>query len=489
MDACPKPRRERGSCFQCGKTDHQVRDCPLKSSAAADSTIMVIEGPKICKQTPQTESSLKKVSMCQLETKATFYEVDLLLKYNCDDLVNTITVRAMLDTGSPISIIKSKYLPSFTVNNDCVLHQKYYGINGSTLNILGIFDGPVMINNLDISIIFHVVSDDTMSQPAIIGRDFTSLENFQITLGRNVVVEYIPNGKSSEFPAESLNLDEALDNFEQELLLIDYDVNLGDSLKINPNLPSDVIHTVETQFLNEYLQAPRPERPNVDFEMRICLKNDQPVSCRPRKLSYSEKLELQQIIDNLLSEGIIRESESPYCSPIVIINKKNGQKRLCVDYREINKLTIKDNYPIRLIDDQLDLLKNKTYFTSLDLKNSFHQVSVAKDSIKYTSFICPFGQYEYLKMPFGLTNSPAVFMRLINHIFKDLIRNNKVLIYLDDILIATCDIETHLQILSEVYTLLTQNLLELRIDKCSFLQNEILYLGYIVNFEGIKPNP
>jgi len=141
-----------------------------------------------------------------------------------------------------------------------------------------------MINNLDIPIIFHVVSDDTMSQPAIIGRDFTSLENFQITLGRNVMVEYISNGKSSEL-SESLNLDQALDNFEQELLLIDYDVNLGDSLKINPNLPSDVIHTVETQFLNEYLQAPRPERPNVAFEMRIGLKNDQPVSCRPRNVT------------------------------------------------------------------------------------------------------------------------------------------------------------------------------------------------------------
>jgi len=119
------------------------------------------------------------------------------------------------------------------------------------------------------------------------------------------------------------------------------------------------------------------------------------------------------------------------------VHKKNNELHLCVDYRELDKITIKDNFPTPLIDDHLNRLRGKKYFSSLDLRNGFHHVKVAETSIKYTSFVTPLGQFEFLRMPFGLTNAPRVFQRFNNNIFNKLINDNKILLYLDDILIAT----------------------------------------------------
>ena len=157
--------------------------------------------------------------------------------------------------------------------------------------------------------------------------------------------------------------------------------------------------------------------------------------------------------------------------------KKTGDIQLCVDYRELNKITIKDNFSTPLIDDCLDRLRNKKLSTKLDLKNGFHQVRVAQSSIKYTLFVRPLGQFEYLRMLFGLTDAPRVFQRYINTIFSDLIRKGQVLIYLDDILIATDVVEEHLNILRNVFKLARRYNLEFRLDKCSFLYKQITYLG------------
>lgn len=134
----------------------------------------------------------------------------------------------------------------------------------------------------------------------------------------------------------------------------------------------------------------------------------------------------------------------------VLVRKKTGELRLCIDFRELNKITIKD-FPTQLIDDNLDRSHNKRYFTILDFKDGFYHVKMAESSVKYTSFVTPLGQNEFLRMPFGLTNAPRVFQRYINEAFTDLIRENKVLLHLDDILIATETVEEHLEILQSVF--------------------------------------
>lgn len=159
---------------------------------------------------------------------------------------------------------------------------------------------------------------------------------------------------------------------------------------------------------------------------------------------------------------------------------------MCVDYRILNKATARDNYPMPLIEDQLSNLSNKKYFSLLDLKDGFHHVRVAKESVKYTSFVTPLGQYEWLRMPFGLRTAPPKFQRYINQIFDEFVRAGDMSIY-DDIMIATETVSRHLEILEQVFRTLSENLLELRIDKCYFFQTEVEYLGYLVSEKGIKP--
>lgn len=186
-------------------------------------------------------------------------------------------------------------------------------------------------------------------------------------------------------------------------------------------------------FRAEYAFADDLE-PAVDcgVEMMIALKHDQPISFRTRRLAFSGREKLKILIHELLKENIIRPSNSLYASPIVLVHKKTGV-RLCLDFRGVNEITIKDNFPTPLIEDHLDRLRDKKYFSSLDLHHGFHHIRMAESSIKYTSFVTPFGQYEYQKMPFGLTNAPRVFQRYIKGIFANLIKQNKVLLYLDDI--------------------------------------------------------
>lgn len=137
-----------------------------------------------------------------------------------------------------------------------------------------------------------------------------------------------------------------------------------------------------------------------DYEMMIRLNSDVPIYSAPRRLSFREKQEVNEMVRDLIERGIIRPSDSPYASPIVLVKKKSGEMRMCIDYRALNKLTVRDKYRLPLIEDCVSYLEGNNYFTVLDLRSGFHQVKMADDSIKYTSFVTPNGQYEYVRMPF-----------------------------------------------------------------------------------------
>jgi len=233
----------------------------------------------------------------------------------------------------------------------------------------------------------------------------------------------------------------------------------------------EVRDKLRQMFQDLYVDFPRSSELKTRMEWKVRLTNPEPFYCIPRKLSYDRQQRLRVILDELLEKGYIRDSDSEFASPIVLTEKKDGTLRMCIDYRVLNRVTARDNYPMPLIEDQLAVVVNKKYFTSLDLKDGFHHVRVAKESIKYTSFVTPLGQYEWLRMPFGLRTAPATFQRYINLILAEFTKAGDMAIYMDDILVATETIEHHLETLGRVFRTLSENLLELRIDKCYFLQN------------------
>ena len=144
-------------------------------------------------------------------------------------------------------------------------------------------------------------------------------------------------------------------------------------------------------------------------KMEIALHEEKPFSYRPYRMARTEQNVVKDIVEELLSNNIVRESNSEYSSPVLLVKKKNGEQRMCVDYRKLNSLCVKDNQPLPRIDDQIDKLQAGNYFTSLDLKSGYHQVEIEESSKHYTAFVTPEGQYEYNRVPFGLTNAPRVF--------------------------------------------------------------------------------
>lgn len=221
-----------------------------------------------------------------------------------------------------------------------------------------------------------------------------------------------------------------------------------------------------------------------EAELVIQLKDSEPVVYRPYRMAHSERQHVQNMIGELIKGGIVRESQSPYASPIVLVHKKSGEKRLCVDYRALNNKTKRDHYPLPRIEDLLDQLSGQTVFTTLDLASGYHQIPIAEESIEKTAFVTPDGQYEYTRMPFGLANAPAVFQRVMH---KVLARVKYVIIYMDDILIPAASFEEGLSRLEEVLTILQQSGLTLKKQKCNFFQESIEFLGFEISEEGIKP--
>ena len=229
-----------------------------------------------------------------------------------------------------------------------------------------------------------------------------------------------------------------------------------------------------------------PER-EVQHQIEIELGSKPPYR-PPYRLGPAEQDELEEQIKDLLAQGFIRPSCSPYGAPVLFVPKKDGRWRMCIDYRALNKQTIKDRYPLPRIDLLLDRLGQARVFTKLDLAQGYHQIAMTDDSIEKTSFCTNLGQWEYLVMPFGLCNAPSTFQRLMNTIFEREI-NSFILIYLDDILIYSCSIEEHWDHLRIALDRLRRAKLYGRLHKCEFLKDKVDYLGFEVSQDGIHASP
>ncbi|SOV08925.1 uncharacterized protein UDID_17787 [Ustilago sp. UG-2017a] len=201
-----------------------------------------------------------------------------------------------------------------------------------------------------------------------------------------------------------------------------------------------------------------------------------------------EMTELRRYLDENLKKGFIRPSKSPARSPVLFVPKKDGGLRLCVDYRGLNEITVKNRAPLPLIEEQLFLLRKARIYTKLDLRAAYNLIRIAKGDEWKTAFGTQLGLYEYLVMPFGLANAPAHFQSFINDIFRDII-GVYVVVYLDDFLIFSDTEESHVKHVTEVLTRLRSNRLFAKLSKCEFHIKTVEFLGYIIKPTGIEMDP
>ncbi|GJX46958.1 putative reverse transcriptase domain-containing protein [Tanacetum coccineum] len=209
-----------------------------------------------------------------------------------------------------------------------------------------------------------------------------------------------------------------------------------------------------------------PPTRQVEFHIEL-IPGAAPVARAPYRLAPAEMKELVEQLKELSDKSFIRPSSSPWGAPILFVKKKDGSFRMCIDYRELNKLTMKNCYPLPRIDDLFDQLQGSSIYSKIDLRSSYHQLRVRKEDIPKTAFRTPYGHYEFQVMPFGLTNAPAVFMDLINHVCKPYL-DKFVIVFIDDILIYSRDEKEHEEHLKTILELLKKEELYANFPSANF---------------------
>ena len=243
-------------------------------------------------------------------------------------------------------------------------------------------------------------------------------------------------------------------------------------------------------IVREFPEVFPEELPGIPVDREIeflieCMPGTQPISKAPYRMAPAELKELKSQLQELLDKGFIRPSSSPWGAPVLFVKKKDGTMRLCIDYRELNKVTIKNKYPLPRIDDLFDQLQGAKVFSKIDLRSGYHQLKVKSEDVEKTAFRTRYGHYEFLVMPFGVTNAPAAFMDLMNRIFKRYL-DEFVIVFIDDILIYSKDEDQHAEHLRIVLQILKDQRLYAKFKKCEFWLDSVVFLGHIINGEGIS---
>jgi hypothetical protein len=265
--------------------------------------------------------------------------------------------------------------------------------------------------------------------------------------------------------------------------------NKASGEKASPDIPP-LIQSLLTEYQElfpEDLPPGLPPSRGQEHEIRE-IPGSTPPAKPAYRLSPPELQELKSQIEDLLAKGFIRPSVSPYASPVLFVPKKDGGFRMCVDYRALNRQTIKNKYPLPRIDDLLDQLRGARIFSKIDLRSGYHQIRMAENSIEKTAFRTRYGSFEYLVMPFGLCNAPATFQSVMNTVLQPVL-DQCAIVYIDDILVYSRSLEEHVRDLRKVLEILRKEKLYTKLSKCNFALREVPFLGHVISDQGIKVDP
>ncbi|MCO5586416.1 hypothetical protein L7F22_040356 [Adiantum nelumboides] len=268
------------------------------------------------------------------------------------------------------------------------------------------------------------------------------------------------------------------------MILVEESLNGVDETQVNENGMqvdlelSSFLNQFQDVFINDIPGELPPKRGNHDHMIEL-IPGSSPPNKPPDRVSQAQQEEIMRQVNGLVEKGMVRHSSSPFCSPVLLVQNKDDTYRMCVDYRALNRITIKNRFLVPRVEDLFDKLQSSTYFSRIDLKSGYHQIRIVDEDIVKTAFRTMFGLYEYLVMPFGLTNALATFNRMMERIFRP--HRNFTGVFFDEVIIYSKTIDKHKEHLKVIFQALRDNKLYVNQKKSEFFLQEIQYLGHIIS--------
>ncbi|GJW15136.1 putative reverse transcriptase domain-containing protein [Tanacetum coccineum] len=391
---------------------------------------------------------------------------------------------------------------------DCRASVKQVTLISAVRIVDALQDPNVVTGTFSLNDHFAIVLFDSRADFSFISTKFAPLLNLKPSIVSHGYVIEVANGTKEEVDRIICDCKLELGNslFTIDLIPLghgSFDVIVGtDWLSKNkteivchekvvriPLESGEVLRVQGEHFIDVFLEDLSGVPPQRQVEFRIDLiPGATPVAKSPYRLVPLKMQELSEQLQELQDKGFIRPSHSPWGAPVLFVKKKDGSMRMCIDYRELNKLTVKNRYPLPKIEDLFDQLQGARYFSKIDLQSGYHQLRVHEDDIQKTTFRTRYEHFEFTVMPFGLTNALAAFIDLMNRVCKPYL-DKFIIVFIDDILIYSKTKEDHEVYLKLALELLKHERLYVKFSKYELWLQEVYFLGHVVNHNGIHVDP
>ncbi|KAB2624761.1 S ribonuclease [Pyrus ussuriensis x Pyrus communis] len=462
-------RRGNGACFTCGQMGHIAVNCPQGQQQKSQQTFMPPPAPIRQIQGPSNYGQAGRGGAYHYQGDAVpyapgpyQYPQDPYLQGGYPSYPSNY-MPVLIDCGATHSVISHTFAQVTQPRPTPLGYDLEFAMpRGERCVVDCMYPGcPVIVEGVVMSA--DLIPLDIVDFDVILGTDWLHFYRANIDCYGKVVTFHRPGLPEVTFVAHVV-LEETVSSRIEDVRVVRHfpDVFPEDL----PGLP--------------------PDR-DVDFTVEL-LPGTNPISLTPYRMAPAKLRELKVQLQELVDKGFIQPSTSPWGAPVLFVRKKDGTLRLCIDYRQLNRVTIKNRYPLPRIDDLFDQLRGACVFSKIDLRSGYYQLKISRDDVPKTAFRTRYGHYEFLVMPFGLTNAPAAFMDLMNRVFQPYL-DRFVIVFIDDILVYSKSKAEHVRHLTLVLKRLREHQLYAKFSKCQFWLDQVAFLGHIISAQGILVDP